>query len=209
MTRYATLALLAAALTAGAAMAQHPQPGTAPAQPQGHLRGANPALASPAKNPYGPYGFLVGDWTVGPESGGEPMGVMRFKWGPNRSYLWISMNLLQGDKEEPHFEGLLVWNGVKKKLDMLITVDLQNGLVQEQGTLFVEKDGTVVREITAIASDGIQGPGKPASSTHFRQTFKEVGPDRVLTNAMRDTGKGWVASFPGSDKLVMTRRSGA
>lgn len=168
---------------------------------QGH--GA-PAHADPAKNPYGPYAFLVGTWNVVPEDGGAPIGVTRFKWGPNRSYLWFSMAMLEGAKEVPHFEGLLVWNGMKKKLDMLLTVDLANGLTQEQGTLSVSEDGTVVREITMVSGEPGPGAGR---SARFRQTFKSTGPDRVLTNAMRETEKGWVATFPGSDRLAMTRRA--
>src|SRR5262249_57882974 len=127
----------------------------------------------------------------------------RFKWGPNKSYLWFSMAMLEGGKEAPHFEGLLVWNGLKKNLDMLLAVDLANGLTQEQGTLSVSADGTVVREITMV---GGEAGGAPGRSAHFRQTFKATGPDRVLTNAMRETQNGWVATFPGSDHLAMTRR---
>jgi hypothetical protein len=163
-----------------------------------------PSHPDPAKNPYGPYAFLVGAWDVVPESGGAPFGVTRFKWGPNRSYLWFSMAMLEGGKEVPHFEGLLVWNGMKKKLDMLLTVDLANGLTQEQGLLSVAEDGTVVRDITMISGEAGAGAGK---SMHFRQTFKAAGTDRVLTNAMRETEKGWVPTFPGSDHLALTRRA--
>ena len=171
------------------------------ARAQGHGPANHP---DPTKNPYGPYAFLAGTWNVEPEDGGAAIGVTRFKWGPNRSYLWFSMAMLVNGKETPHFEGLLVWNGMKKKLDMLLTLDLANGLTQEQGTLSVLEDGTVVRDITMVS--GAPGAGA-GSSSHFRQTFRSAGPDRVLTNAMRETEKGWVATFPGSDHLAMTRRA--
>ena len=201
MTRRSSLAFtISLALAAAGFAAAAQDHGAAP--PSGH--GA-PSAPSAEKNPYGAYSFLIGEWNVAPEAGGAPLGVMRFKWGPNRSYVWISMSMLQDGKEEPHFEGLLVWNGVKKNLDMLLAVDLSNGLVQEQGTVSVSEDGTVVREITMLG--GERAGGRPGTTAHFRQTFKATAPDRVLTNAMRKTEKGWTATFPGSDKLVMTRRA--
>ena len=114
--------------------------------------------------------------------------------------------------ERPHFEGLLVWNGVRHELDMLLSVDLDRGLVSESGTVGIEADGTVVREITAIYSEGA-GPlgGKPAGAKgatgRFRQTFRRESADRIATRVLRASGKGWVATFPGSERLVMTRRA--
>jgi hypothetical protein len=195
MIRRHSLALALVLSLAGTAAAQHPMP-AAPAE----------GAAQTPKNPYGAYAFLVGEWDVAPEDGGDRMGVARFKWGPNRSYIWFSMSLTRRGKEEPHFEGLLVWNGVKKNLDMLLVVDLANGLVQEQGSMSVADDGTVVRDITMVASEGVGGAGKPAASRTFRQTFRAAAADRVLTNAMRKTDAGWVPTFPGSDRLVMLRR---
>ena len=37
---------------------------------------------------------------------------------------------------------------------MLLALDLNGGRVQEQGTVYVESDGTVVRDITAYYSEG-------------------------------------------------------
>jgi hypothetical protein len=34
-------------------------------------------------------------------------------------------------REEPHLEGILVWNGVHKNLDMHFVMDLKSGRVQE------------------------------------------------------------------------------
>ena len=75
----------------------------------------------------------------------------------------------------------------------------------------VAPDGTVVRDVTAYYSEGLrpigQLPAGPRGATaRFRQTFKAAGPDRVLTAVMREDGRRWVATFPGSDHLVMTRR---
>jgi hypothetical protein len=44
---------------------------------------------------YQPYRFLVGEWTVG-SPGAAPMGVIRFRFGPGESYLWLSMSMLRG-----------------------------------------------------------------------------------------------------------------
>jgi hypothetical protein len=44
-------------------------------------------------------------------------------------------------------------------------------------------------------------------SKHFRQTFKPDGPDKLITSVMRETNdKSWVATFPGSERLIMVRK---
>jgi hypothetical protein len=123
---------------------------------------------------------------------------MLFRWGPSKSYIWFATSLLAGGKEEPHFEGLLMWNGERRDLDMLVALDLNGAGAQEQGTFSVRPDGTAVREITSIGPNGAKGK--------FRQTFEPLGPDRMRTSVMRRTPEGWVATFPGSDRMVMTRR---
>jgi len=165
----------------------------------------------PGANPWQPYEFLVGEWNVSATAGGLPVAIARFRWGPNRSYIWYAGSLVLDGVERPHFEGLLVWNGVQHQLDMLLSMDLERGLVQEQGSVHAEPDGTVVREITATYSEGtrpIGGPpvGRAGATARFRQTFKADGPDRVVTSVLRQTEKGWTATFPGSDRLVMTRK---
>jgi hypothetical protein len=164
-----------------------------------------------AKNPYASYEFLIGTWEISPAAGGPPLARALFRWGPNRSYIWYAGSLLEKGEEVPHFEGLLVWNGVRKNLDMLLSLDLEGGYVQEQGTMSVETGGKIVREITAIYSEGSRPIGQPVAGSsgakaRFRQTFQATGPDRILTTVMREAESGWVATFPGSDRLVMTRR---
>lgn len=179
------------------------------------LLGARAAsLAEPADNPYARYRFLIGNWDVAPEKGGPPMARAVFRWGPNQSYIWYSGSFFVKGAEVPHFEGLLVWNGVRKNLDMLLSLDLNGGRVQEQGTMFVDANGTVVRDITAFYSEGATPIGQPVtgpagSKARFRQTFRPAGSNRVLTQVLREVGNGWVATFPGSDHLVMIRRSKA
>lgn len=167
-----------------------------------------------ASSPYAPYEFLVGEWDVGPE-GGDPGLVARFRWGPNRSYLQYSASLLVKGAEEPHLEGVMMWNGVQKNLDMLLMLDLKDGRAQERGVVSIEPDGTVVRDITAHYSPGVRLPprgesvaGPEGATVHFRHTFKAAGPDRILTALLRETSTGWVPTFPGSDRLVMKRRQG-
>jgi hypothetical protein len=172
-------------------------------------RGASGAT-SHGEAQYAPYAFLIGEWSVGPE-GGTAVGIARFKWGPNHSYIWCSQSLLAGGQEEPHFEGMLLWNGVHKNLDMLVAIDLHYGLAQEQGTLTAAADGTLTRDITAVFSAGVQPlgmavAGPEGTTAHFRQTFRATGDRTVATSVMRETDKGWTATFPGSDRMVMTRR---
>jgi len=165
-------------------------------------------------SPWAPYEFLIGAWDVSSRAGGPPVAAARFRWGPNRAYIWYAGSLMLDGVERPHFEGLLVWNGVRRNLDMLVSMDLEHGLVQEQGVVRVEPDGTVVREITATYAEGTQPIGRPkvgseGATAHFRQTFRPSGPDRVLTEVLRQTDRGWTATFPGSDELVMTRKTKA
>ena len=184
--------------------------------------GAFPALAAfticalaggqtPAASPYAPYAFLIGQWDVAPESGGPPLGGALFRWGPKESYIWSAATIAAGGREIPHFEGLMMWNGVQKNLDVLIALDLEGGRIQEKGILRVDPDGTIVREITASYSEGVHPIGMPVAgaagaTARFRQTFQPEGPDRIRTRVLRESKEGWVATFPGSDRLVMTRR---
>jgi K+-transporting ATPase ATPase B chain len=66
---------------------------------------------------------------------------------------------------------------------------------------FIPADGTVVRDITAVYSEGARAIGQPTAvgsrgaTARFRQTFKAAGPDRILTTVMRETGGGWLATL--------------
>jgi len=147
-----------------------------------------------------------------PPGGETPVAVQRFAWGPNQSYIWYSGSLVMNGKEQPHFAGMLMWNGVHKNIDMLLAMDLQSGRAAEQGTFSVADDGSIVREINGIFSEGVQPiGGAPAGPDgmieHFRQTYRQKGSDTVLTSVMHETAQGWVATFPGSDRLIMKRRS--
>ena len=157
------------------------------------------APAQTAQGPYAPYEFLIGEWDIARE-GAPPMMVARFRWGLNRSYIWHAAALLKPQGEEPHFEGVLMWNGVSKNLDMLLMLDLsERASAQERGALSIEPDGTIVRDIVASYASG--------TTQHFRQTYRRLAPDKVETTVMRETPQGWVPTFPGSERLIMTRRS--
>jgi hypothetical protein len=161
---------------------------------------AHAGAETPEKGPYAPYAFLIGSWDFAPETGGPAQGRTVFRWGPGKSYIWFATSLLVDGKEEPHFEGMLMWNGGRKDLDMLVALNLDGSGAQEQGTLSIGSDGTAVREITSIGPSGSKG--------RFRQTFTPAGPDRILTKILRESAGGWVATFPGSDRFAMTRRAG-
>jgi hypothetical protein len=160
---------------------------------------------------YAPYAFLIGEWEMTPEGAAQPVAVTRFSWGLGGAYILMSTSLIRGGREEPHFEGMLMWNGVHKHLDMLVALDPHGGRAQEQGRMYKQEDGVVVREIAAYYSEGARTPdgavvGARGASARFRQTFAAVGPDKVKTSLMRKGPDGWTATFPGSDKAVMMRR---
>ena len=165
-----------------------------------------------ATSVYAPYAFLIGEWDVKSE-GEAPVAVQRVRWGPNRSYIWYTVALISAGREEPHLEGMLMWNGVHRNLDMLFAIDLQSGRSQEQGTISVLKDGSLVREITAVHSEGVpttsgKSVGPEGATRRFRQTYKRIDSDKIETSLMRETDHGWIPSFPGSDHLIMIRRTG-
>lgn len=179
------------------------------------LAGSVPAVhheSARASGPYGPYEFLVGEWEIGPE--GKPAAILRVRWGPNRSYLTYSVSVVGRDGEAPHLDGVLMWNGVTKRLDMLFMLDLSASAgVQEHGTVSVDADGTLVRDITAVYSPGVRLPprfetraGPQGQTLRFRQTYKATGPTTAVTSIMRESDEGWVASFPGSERLEMRRK---
>jgi hypothetical protein len=188
-----------------------------------HLYAAEPS-ASPAVStaererageiatPLAPYECLIGEWDVKATEDGPAAAIVRAKWGPNHSYIWYSSTMIFAGQSVPHLEGMLVWNAVHKNLDMLFCMDLKTGRVQEQGTMSLNAEGAIVRDITAVYGSGARAIGMPpvgpeGATTHFRETYQKAGPDKILTSAMRETKDGWVATFPGSDHLVMLRRA--
>src|SRR3954468_24571755 len=99
--------------------------------------------AQDAATQFAPYEFLIGEWDVKAADNSPAVAIIRVKWGPNRSYIWYTSTLVFGGQEMPHLEGMLVWNGVHKNLDMLFCMDLKTGKVQEQGTMSVGSNGTI------------------------------------------------------------------
>jgi hypothetical protein len=85
-------------------------------------------------------------------------------------------------------------------LDYVFAVE-PGSAIQEKGTIRAETDSSIVREVEFTGSDGKVG--------QFRQTFRRTGSDSAVTSLMRRTDKGWEPNFPGSERIVMTRRAGA
>jgi hypothetical protein len=143
-----------------------------------------------------PFEWLIGDWRS--LEGGNQL-RQNLSWGPHRSYIKYSTYMQQPGKEERiHFEGIAVWNGKSKLLDYVFAVE-PGSAVQERGTIRAEADGSIVREVEFTGADGQTG--------HFRQTFRKTGPSSAVTSLMRQTATGWEANFPGSDNIVMNRKT--
>lgn len=162
-------------------------------------------------SPYEPYASLIGEWDVAPE--GQPTQMVeRFGWAGKQSYLTFSAATIANGVETPHFEGVLMWDGVERKLSMLVMLDLSPAArVMEKGYLYRDANDVFVREITASYSEGVpmQAGGRvgwQGLTGHFRQTFTVLGPGRMRTSVMRQTATGWVPTFAGSDNLIMTKR---
>jgi len=203
-TKMQLSALLACfiALSALPAAAQHhPTPGAAVT---GH------AERHGARVPTHLYDALVGEWDVYAADGDESLMVIRAKWGPGHSYLSYEGSFLAGAGEQPHFAGIFVWNGISRKMDMLLSADMERGLMQESGTLVTEDGVTFERTVLATYSEGAQSMtgrvGAAGATAHFRQTYRFLSADTIETATMRKTDNGWVPTFPGSDALVMKRR---
>jgi hypothetical protein len=146
---------------------------------------------------YASYAFLIGEWDTG-VPGASPAFRQSFMWGPGNAYIWFVVHTLESGGPRLHQEGMMTWNAANKNLDFLF-VHEPGSLGQESGIVRVEADGAVVRETTLTGGDGTQN--------HFRQTWRRTGSDTAVTSLLRRKADGtWAPNFPGSDKLVMTRR---
>ena len=147
--------------------------------------------AEPATAVYAPYDWLVGNWS---SKGGIREQVT---YGPNNSYLRFSVFTRQADGQDHlHFGGIAIWNGKTKALDYLFAIEPGSG-AQESGTFRAQADGSIVREIRLIDAKGAAGT--------FRQTFRQMGANGLVTSVMRKTEKGWEPTFPGSERIEMNR----
>lgn len=158
---------------------------------------AGPALADGSHGGYATFTPLIGQWSVGPE-GGTAAFIQRFSWGPNEAYVWmqVAMILESGD-EHLHLEGPVLWNGATRRYDYLFSVE-PGSLVQEKGEIYAAEDGEIIRDVVLTAADGATG--------RFRQTFRALEDGRFVTSLMRQSGDGWSPTFPGSGRMIMTRR---
>ena len=195
------IALLAA--TAAPAAAQHGSPTAAPAAT--HQHGSPTAAPAPAQQhgasaaatagPYAPFDWLIGDWYG--EAGPGPVREL-ITYGPNKSYIRFSaFTFGKGEPQHLHFEGIALWNAKTKMLDYLFAVEPGSG-VQENGTYRAEADGSIIREVELIDAKGNSGT--------FRQTFRRIGPDSIITTVMRKTATGWEPTFAGGERIELKRR---
>jgi hypothetical protein len=140
---------------------------------------------------------LIGEWDVGPE-GGATAFIERFTWGPKEAYVWTQVVFVTASGEEHlHFEGPILWNGATRRYNYLFAVE-PGSLAQERGEIYASEGGEIVRDVVLTRADGTTG--------RFRQTFDATGDGGFVTTLMRQTADGWAPTFPGSERLIMTRR---
>lgn len=145
---------------------------------------------------YAPYAGLIGVW----ETDGGAI-TQHFSWGAGRSYIQYSTATRDASgAEHIHFEGMLLFNPQSQGLDFLIALE-PGSLEMERGSLHVEADGVIVRDVELVGPNGVHG--------RFRQTFRLHSADAGETSLLQDDGHGgWRARFPGSDHLEMRRVGG-
>ena len=150
--------------------------------------------AAAAESPYAPYDWLIGDWSS--KSGLREL----ISYGPNRSYIKFSAFIAtKSNPQRLHFEGIALWNARTRRLDYLFAVEPGSG-IQENGTYRVEADGEIIREVELIDATGKSGT--------FRQTFRRTGTNSAITTVMRQTATGWEPTFPGGERIELSRRPG-
>ncbi len=160
-------------------------------------RAAEESTKTPA--PFAVLEPLIGEWDVGPESGGTSF-VERFSWGPNRGYMRFSASLItKSGGEHLHLDGVILWNATTRRFDYLLVVE-PGSLTQERGEIFRNDAGEIIREVFLTGADGSTGI--------FRQTFRPLEGGKYAVSLLRQTGENWAATFPGSDRLLMVPRAG-
>ncbi len=166
---------------------------SSPASPQA---ASDKQSATPA--PFRSLEGLIGDWDTGPV-GAPPDFVQRLSWGTARAYIVFRTTLVTADGEHLHFEGPILWNAASRRFDYLFAIEPQSGaLAQERGEIYVNGEGAIIRDVTLTGADGL--------TAQFRQTIRVIDDDTAETSLMRATADGWSPTFPGSERLVMTRR---
>lgn len=156
---------------------------------------AAPEVSAAARaDVYAPFDWLIGDWSS--DSGIREV----IAYGPGRSYVRYSVYVPgPGGSPHLHFDGIALWNGKTKMLDFLFAVEPGSG-IQENGTIRVEADGSIVRDVELIDAKG--------NTSNFVNTFKKDGADTLVTSVMRRTSTGWEPTFKGGERIVLRRKPG-
>lgn len=149
--------------------------------------------------PYATLTPLIGKWNVSP-AGSAPAFVEHFSWGPNHAYIRFTVNVIEASGEERlHMDGMIIWNAATRRFDYLLAVE-PGSLAQEQGQIYRNDTGDIVRDVTLTGADGAIG--------QFRQIFRAMTEGRFGTSLLRLTDDGWTPTFAGSDQLIMVRPAG-
>ena len=155
--------------------------------------------AATAPDRYAPYAFLIGDWDSNVPLSRPFAIVQSYHWGAQHAFIEASASVRHpGQADDLHFSGILTWNQARQNLDFLFMHEPGTG-GQEAGSVHVDADGAIVREITETTGQGVV--------RHGRQTFRRISDGRLVTSMTHQNADGsWAPNFPGADNVVMVRR---
>ena len=94
---------------------------------------------------------------------------------------------------------MILWNAATRRFDYLLAVE-PGSLNQERGEIYQNDRGEIIRDVTLTAPDGSTGI--------FRQTFRPLADGNYAVSLLRQTGRIWSPTFPGSDRLLMRPHAG-
>ena len=168
-------------------------------------------------DPYAPLRFLIGTWES--RYKGELAATQQFEFGIEDAAIYWSGDRYIGGQRRPSFEGIAILNSVTNEYEYLVSLGTAAGTagdtILEKGRFLPLEDGSIRREIFVFYPEGTKLPptgqrlaGPGGYVREYRQWFSSIDENTIETKIVYLNEQGdWVPSFPGSERLVLTRAS--